>query len=335
MEIRKAAERAAALTQQLMSFARKRPFLAEKLDVVAVVGELAEMLRRVLGEDVELILRLDPATGAVRADRTQIGQVLMNLAVNARDAMPRGGKLIIECRNVDLDRPTPLQRMAAPGPYVLISVTDTGVGMEPEVQQHLFEPFFTTKPPGQGTGLGLATVYRIVTHSGGHISVYSEARRGTSFKVYLPRIAAGAFVPPPLDVEAAGAAGGGETVLLVEDAEALRRMTREVLEAAGYTVLEAASGGEALRLSGAHQDRIHVLLTDLVMPDMGGRELAGWLRVADPQLRVMFMSGYTDQAAVERGEVADGARFLQKPFASDRLLRVLREALDGPAEGVP
>jgi two-component system, cell cycle sensor histidine kinase and response regulator CckA len=334
MEIRKAAERAGALTRQLMSFSRKRAPLAEKLELGAVVRDLAEMVQRVLGEDVELVLRLDPDAGEVRADRTQVDQVLMNLAVNARDAMPRGGKLIVEVRNVELERPTQLQRLAAAGSYVLLSVTDTGVGMEPEVQQHLFEPFFTTKPPGQGTGLGLATVYGIVSQYSGHITVYSELRRGTSFKIYLPAVPerrdrAPAPLPP-------AAPGGKETVLLVEDAEALRGLTREVLEAAGYTVLEAANGEEALRVSGACQTRIHLLLTDLVMPDMSGRELAGWLRVADSTLKAVFMSGYTDQAAMQRGELADGAHFVQKPFSGDALLRALRAALDaGPAEPAP
>ncbi len=326
VEIRKAAERAGALTQQLMSFSRKRAPLTEKLDLGAVVRDLAEMIQRVLGEDVDLVLRLDPPAGEVRADLTQMGQVLMNLAVNARDAMPRGGKLIVEVRDVELERPTQLQRLAAAGPYVLLSVTDTGVGMEPEVQQHLFEPFFTTKPPGQGTGLGLATVYGIVTQSGGHITVYSELRRGTSFKIYLPCVSPrrerGPARPAPV------APGGTETVLLVEDAEALRGLTKEVLEGAGYSVLEAASGEEALRVSGACQSPIHILLTDLVMRDMSGRELAGWLRVADASLKVVFMSGYTDQAAVQRGDLADGAPVLQKPFSAEALLRALRAALD-------
>jgi PAS domain S-box-containing protein len=327
VEIRKAAERAGALTQQLMSFSRKRAPLTERLDLGAVVRDLAEMIQRVLGEDVDLVLRLDPPAGEVRADRTQMGQVLMNLAVNARDAMPKGGKLIVEVRDVELERPTQLQRLAAAGPYVLLSVTDTGVGMEPEVQQHLFEPFFTTKPPGQGTGLGLATVYGIVTQCGGHITVYSELRRGTSFKIYLPS----ASQRPRKEVPRGGAVlpGGTETVLLVEDAEALRSLTKEVLESAGYTVLEAASGEEALRVSGAHQSPIHLLLTDLVMRDMSGRELAGWLNVAEAGLKVVFMSGYTDQAAVQQGALADGAPFLQKPFSADALLRALRAALDG------
>jgi CheY-like chemotaxis protein len=255
----------------------------------------------------------------------------MNLAVNARDAMPRGGKLIIECRTVELERPTQLLRMAAAGPYVLLSVTDTGVGMEPEVQQHLFEPFYTTKPPGQGTGLGLATVYGIVTQSGGHITVYSELRRGTSFKIYLPRVTVPGERPAPVPGTATPATrGGSETVLLVEDAEAMRRLAREVLESAGYKVLEASSGAEALRMVGSQQSGIDVLLTDLVMPDMTGRELAGWLRVAEPRLRVVYMSGYTDEAAVQRGELTPGSPFLQKPFSADHLLRALRQALDQP-----
>jgi signal transduction histidine kinase/ActR/RegA family two-component response regulator len=330
-EIRKAAERAGTLTQQLMAFTRRRPPMAETLDVGAVVTEVADMLQRVLGEDVKLVLRL-AAAALVRADRSQLGQVLMNLAVNARDAMPRGGKLIIECRNVELDRPTQMRRLAAAGPYVLLSVTDTGVGMEPEVQQHLFEPFFTTKPPGQGTGLGLATVYGIVTQTGGHITVYSELRRGTSFKIYLPRVAADGQVLSPQAQPDEAADGGSETVLLVEDAEAMRRMTREVLESAGYSVLEAASGEEALRVAGLQQSRIDLLLTDLVMPDMTGRELGGWLRVAEPLLRIVYMSGYSDEAAVQRGELPPGSTFLQKPFSADYLLQAVRRALDLPAQ---
>jgi PAS domain S-box-containing protein len=336
-EIRKAAERAGTLTQQLMAFTRRRPPMAETLDVSAVVTDVADMLQRVLGEDVKLVLRLGAET-LVRADRSQVGQVLMNLAVNARDAMPRGGKLIIECRNVELDRPTQMRRMAAAGPYVLLSVTDTGVGMEPEVQQHLFEPFFTTKPPGQGTGLGLATVYGIVTQTGGHITVYSELRRGTSFKIYLPRVAADGQVLAAQAAPDEAADGGSETVLLVEDAEAMRRMTREVLESAGYSVLDAGSGEEALRVAGLHQSRIDLLLTDLVMPDMTGRELAGWLRVAEPPLRILYMSGYSDEAAVQRGELPAGSSFLQKPFSADYLLQAVRRALDMPvesADGLP
>jgi two-component system, cell cycle sensor histidine kinase and response regulator CckA len=328
VEIRKAAERAGSLTQQLMSFTRKRAPLTESLDVSAVVTDMAEMLQRVLGEDVQLVLRTEDAA-VVRADRTQLVQVVMNLAVNARDAMPRGGKLIIECRNVELDRPTLIQRMAAAGPYALLSVTDTGVGMEPEVRQHVFEPFFTTKPPGQGTGLGLATVYGIVTQTGGHITVYSEPRRGTSFKIYLPRVTAagGVVAPPPHAADEAN--GGSETVLLVEDAEALRRLAHEVLESAGYTVLEASSGEEALRMAGSRR-AIDVLLTDLVMPDMTGRELAAWLRVAEPRLRVVYMSGYTDEAAALSGDLTAESRFLQKPFSADQLLRTMRQALDQP-----
>jgi PAS domain S-box-containing protein len=329
LEIRKAAERAGALTQQLMSFTRKRAQLTESLDVSEVVTELAEMLRRVLGEDVQLVLRADQAA-IVRADRTQLGQVVMNLAVNARDAMPRGGKLVIECRHVELDRPTLIQRMAAAGPYVLLSVTDTGVGMEPEVRQRVFEPFFTTKPPGQGTGLGLAIVYGIVRQTGGHVTVYSEPRRGTSFKIYLPRVIdageSAATAPPAADA----AHGGTETVLLAEDEEALRRLAHEVLESAGYTVLTASSGEEALRVAGSRPATIDVLLTDLIMPDMTGRELAAGLRVAEPRLRVVYMSGYTDEAAVQSGDLAAGSRFLQKPFSADQLLRTLRQALDQP-----
>ncbi|HET8645887.1 MAG TPA: ATP-binding protein, partial [Vicinamibacteria bacterium] len=333
VEIRKAAERAGSLTQQLMAFTRKRPPLAETLEVSAVVSDLADMLQRVLGDDVRLLLRLSPGT-TVRADRTQLGQVLMNLAVNARDAMPRGGTLIIECRTMALERPTQMRRLAAAGTYVLLSVTDTGVGMEPEVQQHLFEPFFTTKPPGQGTGLGLATVYGIVTQTGGHISVYSELRRGTSFKIYLPHTALHAAAAAEPAAPAARPAGA-ETVLVVEDAEAFRRLTREVLETAGYAVLDAASGEDALRVAGSHQTGIDLLLTDLVMPDMTGRELAAWLRVAEPRLRIVYMSGYTDEAAVERGELIRGSAFLQKPFSTDHLLREVRRVLDEPAPEDP
>ena len=329
VEIRKAAERAGSLTQQLMSFTRQRAPLTESLDVSAVVADMAEMLRRVLGDDVQLVLRADEAA-FVRADRTQLGQVLMNLAVNARDAMPRGGKLIIECRKVELDRPTQMQRMAAAGPYVLLGVTDTGVGMEPEVQQHLLEPFYTTKPPGQGTGLGLATVYGIVTQTGGHITVYSEPQRGSAFKIYLPRVTAAGEAAAPLAPAAHAAHGGSETVLLVEDADAMRRLAHEMLESAGYRVLEAASGEEALRIAGSQQASIDVLLTDLIMPDMTGRELAAWLRVAEPRLRIVYMSGYTDEAAVQRGDLMPGSPFLQKPFSADQLLRALRMALDQP-----
>jgi PAS domain S-box-containing protein len=333
-DILKAAERAAGLTRQLLAFGRKQVLQPRVLHLNAVVDDTQKMLRRLIGEDITLVTALDPDLGVVRADPGQMEQVLMNLAVNARDAMPRGGRLTIETANVELDAAyTRNHAGVVPGGYVMLAVTDTGVGMPPEVKARLFEPFFTTKDPGKGTGLGLATVHGIVTQSGGHVWVYSELGHGTSFKVYLPRADAGASEAAaelPSEVEAPR---GTETILLVEDEASLRELVRECLEAAGYTVLEGRHGAEGLHLCATHDGAINLLMTDVIMPGMSGRELAEEVLRQRPEARVLYMSGYTDDAVVVHGVVSAEVAFLQKPFTAASLARTVREALDRPPEG--
>ncbi|QJW94675.1 PAS domain S-box protein [Frigoriglobus tundricola] len=330
-EILKAGERSAGLTRQLLAFSRQQVLAPRVLDINAVVTDTEKMLRRLIGEDVRLTTTLAPDLWAVRADPGQVEQVLMNLAVNARDAMPRGGRLTIETRNVDLDgayaRTNPDARA---GPHVLLSVMDTGVGMTPEVQAKIFEPFFTTKGPGKGTGLGLATVYGVVKQSGGHVGVYSEVGVGTAFKVYLPR-AERAPGESPSHSGLRAAPRGTETVLLVEDEDGVRALTRRVLTGSGYTVIEAADGDEAVRLATVHEGPIHLLVTDVVMPGPGGRVVAERVAELHPGIRVLFVSGYTDDAVIRHGVLREGVNFLQKPFAPILLAFKVREALDAPS----
>jgi signal transduction histidine kinase/CheY-like chemotaxis protein len=329
--IQKTANRAADLTRQLLAFSRKQVLQPVVLDLNGVVGNIGEMLKRLIGEDIVLVTILDPALGRVKADPGQIEQVIMNLAVNARDAMPQGGRLTLETASVELDAVYASQRVEArPGPHVMLALSDTGIGMDSETQARIFEPFFTTKGPGKGTGLGLATVYGIVKQSGGNIWVYSEPGQGTTFKIYLPRVdepvesAEGAIAPArPLQ--------GMETILLVEDEEAVRELARDVLRARGYTVLEARHGGDALKVCEQHRGPIHAMLTDVVMPRMSGRELAERLAVLHPEMKVLYMSGYTDNAVVHHGVLDPGTVFLQKPFAPAVLVRKLREVLDARA----
>jgi two-component system cell cycle sensor histidine kinase/response regulator CckA len=326
-EITRAGERAAGLTRQLLAFSRKAVLQPRVLDLNAVVAEMGRMLRRLIGEDVELATDLQPGLGRVSADPTQVEQVVMNLVVNARDAMPRGGKLTIETRDVELDAAYAATRPdVAPGPYVLLAVCDTGTGMTGAVMAHIFEPFFTTKEVGKGTGLGLAAVHGIVKQSGGHVAVYSEPGLGTTFKVYLPRVG-----PAPAREERPAALPlprGRETVLLVEDEEALRGLSRRILESCGYTVLEAGIGADALRVAEEHAGPIELLVTDVVMPGMGGRELSERLTAARPGLRALYVSGYTDDAIVRHGVLAAESAFLQKPFTPAALARKVREVLD-------
>ena len=327
-EILRATERAATLTRQLLAFSRRQVLAPRVLDLNGVVAGVDNMLRRLIGADVELRTALAPELGAVRADPGQLEQVIMNLVVNARDAMPRGGKLTLETANAELDESYALEHPAVvAGPYVMLAVSDSGVGMDAATQARVFEPFFTTKEKGKGTGLGLATVYGIVKQSGGNIWLYSEPGRGTTFKIYLPRVD-----QPPEQLAAApaprAAPRGSETVLLVEDDEAVRALARKMLAAHGYTVLAAASGAEALKLAADHTGPIHLLVTDVVLPGMSGRELATRFQSVRPGLKVLYTSGYTDDAVVHHGVLDPGIAFLQKPFTSGTLARKVRETLD-------
>ncbi|HEV8401050.1 MAG TPA: response regulator [Gemmatimonadales bacterium] len=328
-EIRKAAQRAAALTRQLLAFSRKQVLEPRALDVNVLVDNMDKMLRPILGENVELRAIPAPNLHAVRADPNQIEQVILNLAINARDAMSKGGKLTIETANVDLDEHYAARHATVvPGPHVMLAVSDTGTGMDAATQARIFEPFFTTKDPGRGTGLGLATVYGIVKQSGGSIWVYSELGRGTTFKIYLPALDApaeriGPFVPV-LDLV------GTETILLVEDDEQLLHMAHRALEARGYTVLAAGRGDVALQTARGHVGPIHLLLSDVTIPDMDGRTLAATLRAQRPDVRVLYMSGYADQAIVRHGVLDAMVAYLPKPFTTEAIARRVREVLDTP-----
>jgi CheY-like chemotaxis protein len=299
------------------------------LDLNALVTEAGKMLRRLIGEDITFATALDPDLAPVKADAGQIDQILMNLVVNARDAMPQGGNVTIETRNVELDASCIRGRGdLQPGQYVLLAITDTGCGMDAATVAQIFEPFFTTKREAQGTGLGLATVYGIVTQSGGHIEVYSEVGRGTAFKVYLPRADQGAR-DRRSSAAAAPVPGGTETVLLAEDEAGVRDLARMALQSSGYTVLEAGRGDEALRVAHEQRGPIHLLVTDVVMPGLGGRQVAEALTALRPELKVLFLSGYPDDAVVRHGVLGPGMAFLQKPFTPGTLARKVREVLDG------
>ncbi|MDP3017805.1 MAG: response regulator, partial [Deltaproteobacteria bacterium] len=327
-EIDKASDRAATLTRQLLAFGRRQILEMRVLDLNTTLRDLEKMLRRIIEEDVELVTFMAEDLGNVKADPGQMEQVIMNLAVNARDAMMKGGKLTIETTNVDLDENYARNHIAVtPGSYVMLSVSDTGVGMTPEVKAKLFEPFFTTKEKGKGTGLGLSTVYGIVKQSGGNIWVYSEPGQGTTFKIYLPR------VDEPLEeagerVVQKELSGGGETILVVEDEEKVRQVTVQILTKNGYTVLEASHGDEAKQICEQHGGPIHLIVTDVVLPGMNGRELAESLASRYPGAKVLYMSGYTDNAIVHHGVLEKGLHFLQKPFNLEGLLRKVREVLD-------
>lgn len=326
-EIQKAGMRAARLTRQLLAFSRKQIIEPTLLSLNAVVTNILVMLGRLIGEDVKIVVNLGHELALVKADRGQVEQVVMNLAVNARDAMPNGGTLTIETANVELDEHYALTHLdAKPGHYVVLTVTDTGVGMTPQVQARLFEPFFTTKEPGKGTGLGMATVHGIVKQSGGSVGVYSEVGKGTSFKVYFPRADSAEMVVED-QAPAARPRAGTQTVLVVEDADELRELAKRLLERQGYTVLNAANADEAVRLFAEHSS-IDVLLTDVVMPGASGPELTRRLVEQRPGLKVIYMSGYTEDAIVQHGVLKPGITFLHKPFTSDTLGRKIREVLD-------
>ena len=327
-EIRESGERAAGLTRQLLAFSRKQVLTLEVLDLNEVVRRSQRLLQRVLGEDVELAAALEPALGRVNADPGQMEQIIMNLAVNARDAMPRGGQFTLRTANVFLEQDyAALRPGVRPGRHVLLAVSDTGCGMDEETRAHLFEPFFTTKGPDKGTGLGLATVYGIVQQSGGHIDVESAPDRGTTFHIYLPRSKA-SLLPEESGAEHAEAGKGTETVLVVEDEPAVRSLLGRALRGCGYTVLEASGGAEALRLVEGYAGPIQLLVTDVVMPGMNGRQLAERLTALRPGVRVLFLSGYTDDAVMHHGVHGEGLAFLQKPFAPDVLARKVREVLE-------
>jgi len=325
-QVRKAADGAAALTRQLLAFSRQQVLEPKVIDLNSVVDNLKKILQRVIGEDVELTTVLAAELAAVKADVSQIEQILMNLAVNARDAMPTGGKLTIETTNVDYD-PERQQRSDGSTEFVMLAVTDTGTGMDEATKARIFEPFFTTKQPGKGTGLGLATVYAIVTQAGGFIWVYSELGHGTSFKIYLPQVDAVATTAAVARVDLPR---GTETVLLVEDAAAVRAVARQVLQRQGYNVLEASDGEDALHLAARYQGTIDLVLTDVVMPRAGGRELAERLLTVRRDTRVLYMSGYTDDSVVRHGILEGGVAYLQKPFSPEGLARKVREVLDAP-----
>jgi two-component system, cell cycle sensor histidine kinase and response regulator CckA len=330
MEIASAARRAAGLTRQLLAFSRRQVLEAWPLDLNATVTEIEKMLGRIIGADIRVVTRLEPKLGIVKADPGQIEQVLLNLAVNARDAMPEGGRLTIETANVTLDdQYARVHAVRAPGDYVMLAVSDTGTGMTPEVQARIFEPFFTTKERGKGTGLGLSTVYGIVTQSGGNVWVYSEVNRGTTFRIYLPRVDAAPVAPAPSE-HRPPRHEGSEVILLVEDDVAVRTVLGRILRAAGYAVLEASNGAEAMHICENPTIGIDLIITDVVMPEMGGREFARLLHALRPTARMLFMSGYSEERLPVGGTEAPAA-FIEKPFTMDALARKVRELLD-PAD---
>jgi len=326
-EIRKAAARAASLTQQLLAFSRRQVMVPRVLNLNTIVETVDSMLQRLIGEHIHLVAVLEPTLGHVKADPGQMEQVIVNLAVNARDAMPKGGKLTIETSNVEVAPHHTLSGPMLPGRYAKLSVSDIGCGMDRETQTRIFEPFFTTKGQGKGTGLGLATVYGIVKQSDGHIAVESKPGQGTAFHLYLPR------VNGPVEAGEADTTGitlpyGTETVLLVEDEPAVRVLIRDTLRLFGYTVLEARHGFEAQLIGSQRTDRIDLLMTDVVMPQMSGQELADDLMRTHHDVRILYMSGYTEHAMIDQGILNSGSCFLQKPFTPEMLVRKVRAILD-------
>jgi two-component system cell cycle sensor histidine kinase/response regulator CckA len=328
-EIGRSTERAEILTRQLLALSRRQVMEMKVIDLNELLQNLEKMLCRLIGEDVELTTVLAEGIGRVKVDPGQIEQVILNLAVNARDAMPSGGKLALETENIEIDESYARSYVSVtPGRYVILSVSDTGVGMPPEVKDRIFEPFFTTKGKGKGTGLGLSTVYGIVKQSGGNIWVYSELGHGTTFKIYFPRVE-GEAEPLTSKNETEQLPRGDETVLLVEDESSVRGLAARVLREQGYNVLEATDGNGAMNLAQEQKDeKIHLLLTDMVMPRMGGKELVKWMEVLHPGIRVLFISGYTEHAVAQHSVLKLGTPFLQKPFSPTSLAKKVREVLD-------
>ena len=330
-EIIAAADRAASLTHQLLAFSRKQMLQPVTLDLNEVVASLMTMLRRLIGEHIEVAIVPAPALGVITADPSQMEQVIVNLVVNARDAMPRGGRIQIRTENVVLDEVGAYERGNGlpSGAFVLLSVSDTGHGVLPEHRDRIFEPFFTTKEVGKGTGLGLATVFGVVKQSGGHLICESEVGRGTTFKIYLPRAAAARPVAP-YPVTPPPGCDGTETILVAEDEDAVRRLVRRILEARGYNVLTARDGTEATRLAEAHAGSIGLLLTDVIMPGLGGVELGARIQRLSPGIRLLYMSGYVAEYIDRRGVLTEGTNVLEKPFTGTALARAVRDALDAP-----
>ena len=327
-EIRKAGERAGTLTRQLLAFSRQQFLEPKVVDLNSVVADTEKWLRRLIGEDIILTAVLDPALGLVKVDPGQMQQVLMNLVLNARDAMPQGGKVTLETHNVTLDEDYSRTHFEVkPGRYTLLAVSDTGCGMDEATKARIYEPFFTTKGPAKGTGLGLAVVHGIVNQSGGHIEVYSELGLGTTFKLYFPHVQGPVPSGKPLPAITT-MPKGNETVLLVEDEGAVRALARHVLRSCGYTVLEATNGREAVQLAESHQGPIDLLISDVVMPYLGGRQLAERLVTLKPNLKVLFSSGYTDDAVVRHGVLQAEFAFLRKPFTPTALAQKVRKVLD-------
>ncbi len=326
-QMREAGQRAATLTRQLLAFSRKQILEPRVTNINTVIGGIEKMLRRLIGEDIDIQVHPERDLGNVMADPGQLEQVIMNLAINARDAMPEGGKLTIETNNVELDENYATGHLSVePGQYIRLSVADTGMGMSPETRSHIFEPFFTTKEVGKGTGLGLSMVYGIVKQSGGNIWVYSEPGQGTTFKIHLPRVDAAVASRKPL--RPTSPATKNELILLVEDESSVRMAAERILQSAGYRVIVAGSSREALLECQRHAGQIELLVTDVVMPELGGRELAERLRQSNPELKVLFTSGYTDAAIVRHGVLDAGTHFLGKPFTVADLTRKVREVLD-------
>jgi two-component system, cell cycle sensor histidine kinase and response regulator CckA len=327
-EIRKAGERAASLTHQLLAFSRQQVLQPRILDLNALVTDMGKMLKRLIGMHIELTTNLATELGQVKAEQSQIEQVIVNLVVNARDAMPEGGRLVIATSNLDVN-----ENLASsfpflqPGPYVLLTVTDTGIGMDANTRRHIFEPFFTTKGPGKGTGLGLATVYGVAKQSGGGVIVDSEPGKGSTFKIFLPQTMESMVAPAPRETSAKGSMGTG-TILLVEDEEALLNLTAERLTESGYKVLPARDGVHALEIASSCNEPIHLLLTDIMMPRMGGLSLARSMSELRPGIRVVFMTGHAEREASYREAIRSGAESIQKPFSYEQLSRLVRQMLD-------